>query len=72
MKALYRGRLIYHPAVTSRPGDFAATVQAAKKAGKTPDEVASTYKIPAQYKGYAEPAAARLRANVQVVWDETK
>jgi glyoxylase-like metal-dependent hydrolase (beta-lactamase superfamily II) len=52
--------------------DFAATVQAAKKAGKTPDEVASTYKIPAQYKGYAEPAAARLRANVQVVWDETK
>jgi len=52
--------------------EFAATVQAAKKAGKTPDEVASTYKIPAQYKGYAEPAAARLRANVQVVWDETK
>jgi glyoxylase-like metal-dependent hydrolase (beta-lactamase superfamily II) len=52
--------------------DFAATVQAAKKAGKTPDEVASTYKIPAQYKGYAEIQAPRLRANVQVVWDETK
>jgi glyoxylase-like metal-dependent hydrolase (beta-lactamase superfamily II) len=52
--------------------DFAAAVQAAKKAGKTPDEVANTYKIPAQYKGYAEPQAARLRANVQVVWDETK
>jgi cyclase len=52
--------------------DFAATVQAAKTAGKTPDEVASTYKIPAQYKGYAEPQAPRLRANVQVVWDESK
>ena len=52
--------------------EFAAAVQAAKKAGKTPDEVASTWKIPAKYKGYAEPAAARLRANVQVVWDETK
>ena len=52
--------------------EFAATVQAAKKAGKTPDEVASTYKIPAKYTGYAEPQAARLRANVQVVWDETK
>jgi glyoxylase-like metal-dependent hydrolase (beta-lactamase superfamily II) len=52
--------------------EFAATVQAAKKAGKTPDEVASTYKIPAKYAGYAEPQAARLRANVQVVWDETK
>ncbi len=52
--------------------EFAAAVQAAKKAGKTPDEVASTWKIPAKYTGYAEPAAARLRANVQVVWDETK
>ena len=52
--------------------EFAAAVQAAKKAGKTPDEVASTWKIPAKYTGYGEPAAARLRANVQVVWDETK
>jgi hypothetical protein len=52
--------------------EFAAAVQAAKKAGKTPDEVASSWKIPANYKGYGEPAAARLRANVQVVWDETK
>jgi glyoxylase-like metal-dependent hydrolase (beta-lactamase superfamily II) len=52
--------------------DFAAAVQAAKKAGRTPDDTATSWKIPAQYKGYAEPAAARLRANVQVVWDETK
>jgi len=52
--------------------EFAATVQAAKKAGKTPDEVAGTWKIPAKYTGYGDPQAARLRANVQVVWDETK
>jgi cyclase len=52
--------------------EFAAAVQAAKKAGKTPDEVASTWKIPAKYTGYAEPQAARLRANVQIVWDESK
>jgi cyclase len=52
--------------------DFAAAVQAAKKAGRTPDETAAAWKIPANYKGYAEPAAPRLRANVQVVWDETK
>jgi cyclase len=52
--------------------DFAAAVQAAKKAGRTPDDTATSWKIPAQYKGYADPAAARLRANVQVVWDETK
>ena len=52
--------------------EFAAAVQAAKKAGKTPDEVAASWKIPAKYTGYGEPQAARLRANVQVVWDETK
>ena len=52
--------------------DFLDDVRAAKKAGKTVDEVAGTWKIPAKYAGYAAPAAARLRANVQVVWDETK
>jgi glyoxylase-like metal-dependent hydrolase (beta-lactamase superfamily II) len=52
--------------------EFAAAVQAAKKAGKTPDEVATSWKTPAKYTGYGEPQAARLRANVQVVWDETK
>ena len=52
--------------------EFAAAVRAAKKAGRTPDQVAASWKIPAKYKGYGEPQAARLRANVQVVWDETK
>jgi hypothetical protein len=52
--------------------EFAAAVQAAKKAGKTPDDVASTWKMPAKYTGYAAPQEARLKANVQVVWDETK
>jgi hypothetical protein len=52
--------------------EFAAAVQAAKKAGKTVDDVAGSWKIPETYKNYAMPAAARLKANVQVVWDETK
>jgi len=52
--------------------EFAAAVQEAKKAGRTPDEVAGSWKIPAKYMGYAAPPAARLRSNVQVVWDETK
>jgi hypothetical protein len=52
--------------------EFAAAVQSAKKGGRTPDDVASSWKIPAKYTGYAEPQAARLRSNVQVVWDETK
>jgi glyoxylase-like metal-dependent hydrolase (beta-lactamase superfamily II) len=52
--------------------EFAATMQAAKKAGKTVDEMAASWKIPAKYQGYAEPAAVRLKSNIQVVFDETK
>ena len=52
--------------------DFAAVVGAAKRAGKTVDEVAKTWTIPSKYAGYAAPAAARLRANIQIVFNETK
>jgi cyclase len=52
--------------------EFMRDVQAAKKAGKSADDVAASWKIPEKYKGYAAPAAARLKANVQIVMDETK
>jgi len=52
--------------------DFKNTVQAGKKAGMTVDQVAAAYKIPEKYKGYAAPAEPRLKANVQIVFDETK
>jgi glyoxylase-like metal-dependent hydrolase (beta-lactamase superfamily II) len=52
--------------------EFAAAVQTAKKAGRTVDDVAGSWTIPAKYQGYGTPAAARLKANVQVVFDETK
>src|SRR5215475_7839396 len=57
--------------------EFLRDVQAAKKAGKSVDEVAASWKIPAQYKGYTDPAStpqqtARLKANVQIVFDESK
>jgi cyclase len=52
--------------------EFAAAVREAKKAGRTVDEVATSWTIPAKYANYAAPAAARLKANVQVVWDEIK
>jgi glyoxylase-like metal-dependent hydrolase (beta-lactamase superfamily II) len=52
--------------------DFRDTVQAAKKAGRSVDEVFAAYKIPERFKGYAAPAEARLKANIQVVFDETK
>ena len=52
--------------------DFADAMREAKKAGKSVDEVAASYKIPAKYSGYAEPQPARLKANVQVLYDELK
>ena len=52
--------------------DFLADVQAAKKAGKSVDEVANTWKIPAKYSGYAAPAANRLKNNVQLAYSELK
>ena len=52
--------------------DFLADVRDAKKAGKSVDEVAGSWKIPEKYKGYAAAAPARLKANVQIVYDELK
>ena len=57
--------------------DFMRDVQAAKKAGKKVDELAASWKIPAKYQGYTDPAStpqqtARLKTNIQIVFDETK
>ena len=50
--------------------DFLADMKTAKAAGKLVDEVAGAWQIPAKYTGYAAPAPARLKSNVQVVFDE--
>lgn len=52
--------------------DFVAFVQAAKKSGKTVEEVVKTWATPEKYAGYAKPNPDRVRANAQVIWDETK
>ncbi|MDP2317989.1 MAG: MBL fold metallo-hydrolase [Acidobacteriota bacterium] len=53
--------------------EFVATVQAGKKAGKTADQVAKEWVTPAKYTGFAAaPALERVRAYVQVIFDETK
>ena len=44
-------------------GDFVAAVQAAKKAGKTVDDVVASWTTPAKYAGYAAPTPARVKAN---------
>jgi cyclase len=50
--------------------EFLTAVQTGMKAGKSVDEIAAGWTMPAKYKGYAAPQPARLKANVQVVYDE--
>lgn len=52
--------------------DFVKFVQDAKKAGKTPDDVVATWKVPAKYAGYATPVPARVKADAEVIFGETK
>jgi cyclase len=53
-------------------GEFVAAVQAAKKAGKTVDDVVASWATPATYAGYNKPQPARVKANAEVIWGETK
>lgn len=52
--------------------DFRTSVQEGKKAGKSAEEVANGWQIPAKYQGYAKPDPARLKTYVQVTMDELK
>ncbi len=52
--------------------DFVKFVQAAKTAGQTVDDVVKTWQVPAKYTGYAKPNPDRVRADAQVIWEETK
>jgi len=52
--------------------DFLDAVRKGKKAGKTVDEIAAAFTIPSKYAGYAAPDANRLKANVQIAYDEIK
>jgi hypothetical protein len=52
--------------------EFADAMRAAKKEGKSVEDVMKTWTMPAKYQGYAAAAEARLRANIQVIFDEIK
>jgi cyclase len=51
--------------------DFLAWAQAEMKAGKSVDEAAAEYELPEKYAGYTA-APARVKANVQVIYNESK
>jgi glyoxylase-like metal-dependent hydrolase (beta-lactamase superfamily II) len=50
--------------------EFFNDVRAAKKAGKTSDDVAATWKMPPKYTGYAAVDANRLKNNVKLAFAE--
>ena len=52
--------------------EFVDAVRAAKKAGRSIDDVVNTWKVPERFTsaGYAQPMPARLRPNVEVIWKE--
>jgi len=50
--------------------EFLNDVKAAKNAGKSADEVAASWKIPAKYAGYAAADANRLKNNVRLAYSE--
>jgi cyclase len=52
--------------------EFFSDVQSAKKAGKTVDEIAASWKMPAKYTGYAAVDANRLKNNVKLAYAEAK
>ena len=55
--------------------DFVTWGQNAMKAGKTVDQAAAEYKLPARFKGYVvtvNPQFANLKGNLQTLYDELK
>jgi glyoxylase-like metal-dependent hydrolase (beta-lactamase superfamily II) len=52
--------------------EFLAAVQAGKNAGKSADEIAAGWSMPAKYTGYAAPQPARLKTNIEVILGELK
>ena len=52
--------------------EFLAAVQAGKNAGKSADEIAAGWSMPAKYTGYAAPQPSRLKTNIEVILAELK
>ena len=50
--------------------EFADAVRAAKMDKKSIEDIVKTWTMPAKYQGYAPAAEARLRSNVEVIFEE--
>lgn len=52
--------------------DFVSAVAEGKKAGRTAEQIAAGWSVPPKYAGYSEPQAVRVRANVELAYQELK
>jgi cyclase len=52
--------------------DFANAVADGKKAGRSAEQIAASWSVPAKYAGYSGPQAVRVRANVDLAYQELK
>jgi hypothetical protein len=52
--------------------DFLNAVRDAKKAGKSVDDVAASWKTPEKYTGYGAAQAAGVKNGAQVIFNELK
>jgi hypothetical protein len=50
--------------------EFLAAVREARKAGKSVDDLAASWKMPPKYTGYGPVQDARLKSNIQVIYNE--
>jgi hypothetical protein len=56
-------------------GEFVAWAEQEMKAGKTTDQAAAEYKLPAKYKGYVasvSPQIGGAKANLDIIYSELK
>jgi glyoxylase-like metal-dependent hydrolase (beta-lactamase superfamily II) len=52
--------------------DFLNAVRDGKRAGQTVEQIASAWTMPAKYQGFAAPDPKRLRANVELIYNELR
>jgi len=52
--------------------DFLSYVREARKAGKSVDDAAGSWKVPEKYKGYRAAQADQVKNNVQLIYDELR
>jgi cyclase len=52
--------------------EFVTAVADGKKAGRTAEQIAAGWSVPAKFTGYSAPQAVRVRANVELAYQELK